>query len=311
MDNRVRRLDFLSQKLRSIDSPDEWAAFAHPSGTIRARGLSCLGAGEHLGVTLACRDRRLPSHGAVVISSGRGFFADENGVTASIDAPSVIWLFPGVAHGYGPDSGGWDEHWVLFSGVGATLYQELQLIEPGRPVTRLSNLPPELGHMFGELRTQLSAVGIRHELHASALTQQVLAGLSTQSRPRDEDPVFLRGLTVSADLPIPVAERARRLGISPQSLRRQVKSRSGLSPVAYDTQTRLSRAQELLADSEMSVQEVARTVGYTDPAYFSRVFRRMVGMPPSTFRRQQARQVMEMPATIIDAAAHAASEEPL
>ena len=54
---------------------------------------------------------------------------------------------------------------------------------------------------------------------------------------------------------------------------------------------RLGRAKELLAATELPVAAVARRVGYDDPAYFSRLFTRRVGMAPVRFRAQQSRVV--------------------
>lgn len=51
---------------------------------------------------------------------------------------------------------------------------------------------------------------------------------------------------------------------------------------------RLSRAKELLARTDVPVAGMARRVGYEDPAYFSRLFSRRVGMAPVRFRAQQS-----------------------
>jgi AraC family transcriptional regulator of arabinose operon len=47
---------------------------------------------------------------------------------------------------------------------------------------------------------------------------------------------------------------------------------------------RLDAARRLLATTDLPVQAVARQVGYADPLYFSRVFRREVGKSPTGFR---------------------------
>jgi len=55
----------------------------------------------------------------------------------------------------------------------------------------------------------------------------------------------------------------------------------GITPVTYRTQLRLRQARELLVSTQMNVSEVAYEVGYTDPLYFSRVFRKTYGLSPS------------------------------
>lgn len=52
-------------------------------------------------------------------------------------------------------------------------------------------------------------------------------------------------------------------------------------------QLRLSHAQALLAETDLTVAAIARQVGYDDAGYFSRLFSRRIGESPSAFRRGQ------------------------
>lgn len=60
----------------------------------------------------------------------------------------------------------------------------------------------------------------------------------------------------------------------------------GESPVAYVMKRRMSRAQELMSKSRVSLSQIALDCGMCDQAHFSRTFRRIVGMNPSVWRRQ-------------------------
>jgi len=62
----------------------------------------------------------------------------------------------------------------------------------------------------------------------------------------------------------------------------------GVAPGAYRGQLRFRRARELLVSSQMNVSEVAYAVGFTDPLYFSRVFRKAFGLTPSSLIRDFA-----------------------
>ena len=59
----------------------------------------------------------------------------------------------------------------------------------------------------------------------------------------------------------------------------------GMTPIAYLNRYRVNQAKVLLAESDKNVKEVAMAVGFTDSGYFSRVFRRQVGVSPDAFRR--------------------------
>jgi AraC-like DNA-binding protein len=60
----------------------------------------------------------------------------------------------------------------------------------------------------------------------------------------------------------------------------------GLSPWQYLNRYRIKQAQELLHRTSDSITAVALQVGFNDPAYFSRVFRKQVGLSPSAYREQ-------------------------
>ncbi len=55
----------------------------------------------------------------------------------------------------------------------------------------------------------------------------------------------------------------------------------------YLNKIRIKKACELLSGNECSVSEISRMIGYSDHAYFSRVFKKMIGQTPSQYRRIQ------------------------
>lgn len=83
------------------------------------------------------------------------------------------------------------------------------------------------------------------------------------------------------DPSLSVARLAQRSGWSIKHFIACFKEATGQTPVAYLRRVRINHALDLLAQEDLSVQEVAWMVGYKDPAYFSRIFRRTVGYPPS------------------------------
>ncbi len=57
----------------------------------------------------------------------------------------------------------------------------------------------------------------------------------------------------------------------------------GISPVEYINAIRIERAKLLLRDTNMPIVEIAKRVGFDNPAYFSRMFRKISGKSPSKF----------------------------
>ena len=81
-----------------------------------------------------------------------------------------------------------------------------------------------------------------------------------------------------------VEEVARHLGMSPRNLIRRFKAATGRLPGAYLQRVRVAAARQMLEDGRTPVLRVGTSVGYEDPAYFRRVFKRHMGLTPSGYR---------------------------
>jgi AraC family transcriptional regulator, arabinose operon regulatory protein len=82
-------------------------------------------------------------------------------------------------------------------------------------------------------------------------------------------------------------ELARRAFMSESNFSHVFKDLTGVPPKRYAIQTRIARAKELLAGTDLSIKEIAAELGYDDPHYFSRQFRKLAGKPPSAFRKSK------------------------
>ena len=82
-----------------------------------------------------------------------------------------------------------------------------------------------------------------------------------------------------------VAALAARAGFSDETLRRLCQAETKRSPMEYLTYLRMRYAASLLVSSPLSVEQVAARVGYKNAFAFSAAFRRVIGVPPSHYRR--------------------------
>jgi len=80
-------------------------------------------------------------------------------------------------------------------------------------------------------------------------------------------------------------EVARQVAASRRQLQRAYAEIGRTTFRTHLTRVRMDRAAELLASSPLSVREVARSVGYSQPAQFAKAFRRCHGVAPSDYRR--------------------------
>jgi YesN/AraC family two-component response regulator len=62
------------------------------------------------------------------------------------------------------------------------------------------------------------------------------------------------------------------------------KQNFGMNFITYLNEYRMNRAKEMLADPAINIKDISSKAGYRDANYFTRVFKRMVGMTPSEYR---------------------------
>jgi len=84
--------------------------------------------------------------------------------------------------------------------------------------------------------------------------------------------------------PLSREKMARYAGVSVRHLTRCFCQEVGISPITYLNRYRIKQAKRLLDEGDKNVTEVAEAVGFSDGGYFSRVFRREVGISPRDYR---------------------------
>ena len=83
----------------------------------------------------------------------------------------------------------------------------------------------------------------------------------------------------------PVKAAVAESGIAERTLKRRFKVATGMSLMEYVQNLRIERAKQLLESSELAVDEIAASVGYDNPSFFRRLFKRQCGLAPAEYRR--------------------------
>ncbi len=83
---------------------------------------------------------------------------------------------------------------------------------------------------------------------------------------------------------IQVDELARLVSLTPNYVSTIFKEVTGLTIVQYIHQLRMETARDLLQHSDMSIAQISNYLGFCDPSYFNRVFKKITGQPPSRLR---------------------------
>lgn len=98
--------------------------------------------------------------------------------------------------------------------------------------------------------------------------------------------------------PLDVDALARGVNMSSGHLSRQFRQAYGESPYSYLMTRRIERAMALLRRGDLSVTDVCFEVGCSSLGTFSTRFTELVGVPPSTYRREAAESTEGMPACV-------------
>jgi AraC family transcriptional regulator len=92
-------------------------------------------------------------------------------------------------------------------------------------------------------------------------------------------------LADNLDRDVTLKELASEARLSPYHFARAFKSTTGLPPGRYHLMLRMERTKVLLETTDFPIGEVAAAVGYSDPSYLARIFRRETGTAPCDYRR--------------------------
>jgi AraC-like DNA-binding protein len=97
---------------------------------------------------------------------------------------------------------------------------------------------------------------------------------------------FLESVFNPYRIPGTIAIYAEEAGISENYLSRLVKQSTGRSVGAWIDIVRIQRAKRLLSSTDLSIIDIAASVGVEDQSYFSRLFKKETGITPSAFRKK-------------------------
>ena len=83
-----------------------------------------------------------------------------------------------------------------------------------------------------------------------------------------------------------VNDIARQIGIHRSYLTNIFKKKVGVSPQEYLLKYRMDRAKKMLEETDMAIQEISRRVGYDNPLTFSKMYKKVYGVSPRNYRKQ-------------------------
>jgi AraC family transcriptional regulator, arabinose operon regulatory protein len=224
---------------------------------------------------------------------GTGWF--EIGGRRAVVTPHHALLIPrGVPHAYGASpTDPWSIHWIHFIGDEADYYA--RLLPDG-----VFQLPVSTTCVHAMERTfrdsYASLTGgylVRNLVYLAHALRHLLGLLFYGNRaysPELRAPPT-RDLQGTIDFmvehlaePLRLADMGRHAGLSAVHFASLFRRQTGMAPIEYFIHLRIRHACRLLDTTGLTIREIGYRVGYEDPYYFSRTFRKLMGLSPRKYR---------------------------
>jgi AraC family transcriptional regulator of arabinose operon len=211
--------------------------------------------------------------------------------------PGQVLLFkPLVPHDYSfaSEAGEWVHLWVYFFPRGPW-YDWLAWPEASPGILRLDlaghALRQRILDLCEEIVRLMHGPQPRRIALASSVLEQALLWCDAANPLAGHvrlDPRIQGAIDWLAEHPaerVSIPALAQRCDLSPSRLSHLFRAQLGVPPLVWVERHRLGLATEQLLLTGRSIAEIARSVGFPDPVWFSRVFRRRMGVSPRAFRR--------------------------
>ena len=252
------------------------------------------------------KGRVLPEFSIIYITRGEGFFKSKATGKKQIKEGTVLLLFPGIWHTYAPDfRTGWKEYWVSFDGIQPQKFMQHKILSPGKPVWEIgfNETLLQLYHQILELMEE-ETIGYR-EIIAS-LTYQIIAQVHTAERHRqfggkEIETVIKKAkiyMVENIDKPVDFEQLVVELHVGYSWFRRMFRHYTGLAPGQYFLQLKLNKAKKLLSETMLPVNQISLLVGFESQYYFSKCFKKKIGVSPLQWRQFSRGELSFIPPSV-------------
>ncbi|MCW2948436.1 MAG: MmsAB operon regulatory protein [Actinoallomurus sp.] len=228
----------------------------------------------------------------IVCVDGAGWCRLPSG-RSEVAAGQALVIPPGVPHSYGAAADDpWTIWWLHVGGEDVAELVGATLADPERPVVPVGDVYQAVALIDDVLtrmerddsvRSRQAAAGAAWHLLALLAAGQTGAPASRNEAIQQAEQYLRDHLGARTS----VAELAALARLSPSHFAALFRRATGTGVLQYQTRLRMSRARELLDTTALAVAEIARTLGYADPFYFSRQFRSVHGTSPTAYRVQR------------------------
>ena len=209
----------------------------------------------------------------------------------SIIPPCVILQLPGKEMNFGPHKT-WEEIYINYSIKDIVSFNKIGFASPGKPIWRIGNIPAvfryidDLMNLLKELNSYGNADMI-DRICESMILESLISGSPIEISEKEEN---LQKIILHVEKhfleDIDFNKLALSYGFSPQNFRRYWEKSIKSAPYAYVMQLKMRQARRLLVETKKNIGQIATDLNFSDPLYFSKKFRKIVGETASEYRQK-------------------------
>lgn len=224
------------------------------------------------------------------VHSGKGYLT-ANHREYTVTAGQIFACYPNEIVYYRADSDDpWKYSWVAFNGLNSDFYFERAGLSKNNLVI---DCPKKqvIEHAFHEILSteqsaankDLSYMGYLYLILSSIVDKSPLVKNTSNSTEYVKEAITY--IKKNFDQPITISDISANLSLDRKYFSKIFKRELQMSPHEYLINYRLTRACELMRTTNLSIAEIATTVGYDNQFSFSRVFKKYKGVSPSDYRK--------------------------
>ena len=206
----------------------------------------------------------------------------------------VAFCFKGLEHEYGANSSNpWTIYWAHFDGQAVSSFFKNLAITPEKPVIHISRKLQVISLFSEILDTLRSGYHPQNLIHSSVCFQHILSAMAVDVQSHH---IITGNITVNdivefmiknIYLPLTLDEMANFANMSKFNFSRVFRNNIGCPPMNYFIRLKILKACELLNTTDMRIREVAYKLGYDDEYYFSKLFKKIMGVSPMLYKKRQ------------------------
>ncbi len=213
----------------------------------------------------------------------------------NINKHQYFILPKGLPHIYGTvNTEPWSIYWVHFEGTQAAFFLEKNVNAKIVGAIR-RNVAPDYGNLFEEILRSFSMGFSRENLeYGNICLWHILGSFKYQVQFHNSKEVVyedrieksIHYMKEHMAEPFNLKTLAKESGFSVSHYCNVFKKRTSRTPLDYFMQLKMQEACRWLDFTDLKVVEVAEKAGFRDPYYFSRVFTKVMGLPPSLYKKK-------------------------